>query len=139
MSRQILSNWVVKTSDQWLYMRLYTTSKNTGPPIYLYDYQITRARKHQKRFLRDFEGYLQTDGYSGYNDRKNISLLGCFAHVSRKFIDTLKAVPDKTSITHLSATKQKGLIFVTNFITSKKMKDLTLDEREKIIKILFQI
>lgn len=168
LSRQTLSNWVVKTSDQWLsplykrlhklltqrkylhadettlqvlkedgrsarqksYMWLYATSKDTGPPIYLYDYQTTRARKHPKRFLQNFEGYLQTDGYSGYNDLKNISLLGCFAHVRRKFTDALKAVPDETSITHLSATK--GLNFCNKlYHIEKKLKNLTPEERYK--------
>jgi len=122
-----------RSAHQKSYMWLYATSKDTGPPIYLYNYQTTRARKHPKRFLRDFEGYLQTDGYSGYNELKNISLLGCFAHVRRKFVDALKAVPDETSITHLSATK--GLNFCNKlYHIEKKLKDLTPEERYEVRK-----
>jgi hypothetical protein len=41
--------------------------------------------------LKNFKGYLQTDGYAGYNEigkRKKISQLACFAHVRRKFFES---------------------------------------------------
>jgi hypothetical protein len=41
--------------------------------------------------LKNFEGYLQTDGYAGYNEigkRKEISQLACFARVRRKFFES---------------------------------------------------
>ncbi|WP_320170620.1 transposase [Maridesulfovibrio sp.] len=44
--------------------------------------------------MREFSGYLQTDGYAGYNafgGREGIIHVGCLAHVRRKFMDVLKA------------------------------------------------
>jgi len=35
-------------------------------PIALYDYQATRAGTHAANFLQGFSGYLQVDGYTGY-------------------------------------------------------------------------
>jgi len=46
------------------YMWLYRTGR-TGPPIILYDYQKTRAAKHPRQFLSDFQGYLHVE----YGDR----------------------------------------------------------------------
>jgi len=42
--------------------------------------------------LKDFTGYLQTDGYGGYGavaQRENIVHLACWAHTRRKFEEAL--------------------------------------------------
>jgi len=74
------------------YMWLYRTGRD-GPPIVLYEYQTTRASKHPERFLSGFKGYLQTDGYSGYDQLTGIIPVGCWAHARRKFTEALKALP----------------------------------------------
>ena len=70
-----------------------------GPPgkkVVWYEYQESRAGKHAKEFLEGYSGYLQTDGYEGYNaavkDRPEIIHVGCFAHSRRKFFEASKAV-----------------------------------------------
>ncbi len=80
------------------YMWLYATGEY-GPPIFLYEYQPSRSGGHPKNFLKGFKGYLQTDGYPGYNNIKDVTIAGCWAHARRGFIDTLKALPkdSKTS------------------------------------------
>jgi len=53
-----------------------------------FDYQHGRSREGPKKLLRDFTGYLQTDGYQAYEwfgRQKSITLLGCWAHARRKF------------------------------------------------------
>ncbi|MDQ0062460.1 transposase [Paenibacillus harenae] len=61
------------------YLWLYRTGR-FGPDIILYDYQSGRGGEHPEAFLAGFKGYLQTDGYSGYNKVKNITQLGCWSH-----------------------------------------------------------
>lgn len=59
----------------------------------LYDYQETREAKHPKAFLSEFTGFLQTDGYNGYDwvdDVKDITHLACMAHARRPFAKLLK-------------------------------------------------
>ncbi|WP_115148769.1 IS66 family transposase [Legionella quateirensis] len=56
--------------------------------IVLFDYQQTRQAQWPKQILKDFKGYLQTDGYKGYDwvdDHPDIIHLGCFAHARRPF------------------------------------------------------
>jgi transposase len=63
-------------------------------PVLIYQYHPTRSGDVVKEFLRDFEGYVQTDGYSGYDflaHRKKIRHIGCWAHSRRKFMDVIKA------------------------------------------------
>ncbi|MDQ2694531.1 MAG: IS66 family transposase [Pseudomonadota bacterium] len=79
----------------WLYR------SGTSPPIVLYDYQPTRAGAHPKRYLAGFGGYLQTDGYPGYGQVGETghrpTLVGCWAHVRRYFLEALQALPPGTA------------------------------------------
>lgn len=88
------------------YMWLYATGSYTNP-IFLYEYQPSRANRHPKNFLKGFKGFLQTDGYSGYNAVDDVTLVGCFAHARRKFSDSLKALPKDSLMSKTNA--EKGL------------------------------
>jgi transposase len=68
-----------------------------GPPnrpVILFDYAPTRSGAVAWRLSEDFKGYLQSDGYSGYDAvgrRDDIVHVGCLAHARRKFDEALKA------------------------------------------------
>jgi hypothetical protein len=83
-----------KSAQSKSYMWLYRTSGDSKNPIVLYEYQPDRRAKHPKEFLKEFKGYLHTDGYNGYHDLpENIVVVGCWAHARRKFDEALKALP----------------------------------------------
>jgi transposase len=77
-------------STMWVY-----ASGGADPPIRLYAYQPTRGTEHPRRFLNGFAGYLQSDGFAGYDAlaraRPQITGVGCWAHCRRKFVDVQKA------------------------------------------------
>ena len=75
------------------YMWLYRTGDDDKPPVILYDYQPSRNGDHAVVFLKDFKGFVHSDGYSGYNKLTGITRCGCWAHLRRKFIE---AIPKKT-------------------------------------------
>jgi transposase len=64
-----------------------------GPPehpVLLYKYHPTRSARVPLAYLEGYRGYLQTDGYAGYDDvgsQPGIIHAGCMAHVRRKFTD----------------------------------------------------
>jgi len=77
------------TSFMWVFRR-----GDPERPVLIYQYHPTRAGSVVAAFLGDFQGYVQTDGYSGYDflDRtKGICHIGCLAHARRKFMDVIKA------------------------------------------------
>jgi hypothetical protein len=78
------------TSNSYIWVR-GTTQNNK---IVLMDYSATRSMTNANEIFEGFEkGYLQTDGYPGYNDTANkpdVEQLGCWAHIRRKFADTIK-------------------------------------------------
>lgn len=90
------------------FMWLYRTGC-IGSPIILYDYQKTRASKHPRKFLEDFQGYLHADGYAGYNGIPDVTLVGCWAHARRKFMDALKSLPKNAETSQLKV--DEGLAF----------------------------
>ncbi|MFT5002570.1 MAG: transposase [Flavobacteriales bacterium] len=88
---------VIKEENLKSYMWLYCTgsdSPNTSviPNIVLYDYQAGRAGKYAVDYHQGFTGYLQVDGYVGYEKTLAI-LVGCWAHVGRKFMEAKTAQP----------------------------------------------
>lgn len=85
-----------KTAQSKSYMWLYRTSGDTDHPIVLYEYQPSRKAEHPAAFLKDFSGYLHADGYDGYHKLpENITVVGCWAHLRRKFDEALKSIPEK--------------------------------------------
>ena len=80
------------------YMWLYCTgtdspsSNSAIPNIVLFDYQPGRAGQCAVDYLDGFTGYLQVDGYAGY-EKTSASLAGCWAHARRKFIEAQTAQP----------------------------------------------
>jgi transposase len=60
--------------------------------LVFFDYQNSRSRDGPEKMLSDFSGFLQTDGYAGYDafgSRSSITHLACFAHARRYFVDAV--------------------------------------------------
>ena len=82
-----------RTAKQKSYIWCRVTGGN-GVPIVLMHYSPSRAGVVASQLLEDFSGYLQTDGYAGYDataSRPGVIQLGCWAHVRRKFDAASKA------------------------------------------------
>ena len=72
----------------WVHM-----SGNRKQRAVVYEYQESRSGSSTSDFFKNFKGYHQSDGYSGYNElhnRDDITGVGCMAHVRRKFMDIVK-------------------------------------------------
>lgn len=168
LSRQTMSNWLVKASNDWLepiyeemkrrlcshdvlhgdettlqvlkepgktaqsksYMWLYRTSGEAKNQIILYDYQPDRRHIHPEIFLKGFSGYLHSDGYEGYHKLpENIIVVGCLAHLRRKFFDALKTLPKEKQSDSNAA---KGVIYCDKlFRLEKQFASLSPDNRFK--------
>jgi transposase len=88
---------VLKEPDKRAQSKSYIWLQRGGPPdrrVVLYDYDPGRSAQVPKRLLEGFKGYLQTDGYDGYNavvTTNGLIHLGCMAHARRRFSDAVKA------------------------------------------------
>jgi len=88
---------VLKEPGKTAQSKSYLWVQRGGPPnqpVVLYDYDPGRGASVPKRLLAGFSGYLQTDGYDGYNAvvaQNQLVHVGCMAHARRKFSEALKA------------------------------------------------
>ncbi len=88
-----------KTAKQKSY--IWLTASTDKYPIVLMKYSSNRNEKTAESLFNGFSGYMQTDGYAGYNivaNKECVAQLGCWAHARRRFADILKSgVSDATS------------------------------------------
>ena len=88
---------VLKEPGKSAQSKSYLWLQRGGPPdqpVILYDYDPGRGAGVPTRLLDGFAGYLQTDGYDGYNQvvaRNQLTHVGCMAHARRKFSEAVKA------------------------------------------------
>lgn len=64
----------------------------------VFDYQPTRGQKAPMHMLKDFKGYLQTDGYGVYDKygkKEGVIHLACWAHARRYFDKALENDPQR--------------------------------------------
>lgn len=71
----------------------YMCGGRDGPCRYFY-YSISRSGAVATYLIGPFHGYLQTDGYAGYNavgNQPGIIHVGCLDHIRRRFVATVNA------------------------------------------------
>lgn len=109
------------------YMWLYRTGNDSKHPIILYDYKPSRNGDNAATFLKDFKGYVHSDGYSGYNKLEGITRCGCWAHLRRKFVE---AIPDKKAPGTPLTNAEIGRDYCNKlFAIEDSLKDLSSKER----------
>ena len=103
-----------------------------GEPIVLFDYNPSRASTVPLRLLEGFKGYLQTDGYEGYNaavKANSLIQLGCWAHARRKFDEAIKAQGKKKGKPKVGKAI-KGMSFIQKLYRIEKLtKEMETAER----------
>lgn len=98
--------------------------------IVLFDYRPGRGREGPEELLKNFSGYLQTDGYQVYDSfakRKDIILLGCMAHVRRKF--------DEAKLNDLNLSENALLLIQRIYIVEKTIREHNSITDEEILQL----
>jgi len=82
-------------SDHQAYLWQY--GKPGGETVF--EFQLGRGRDGPRKFLGEWEGILQTDGYRAYDGVGGPKMVhvGCWAHARRKFVDAVKVNPQDTA------------------------------------------
>jgi transposase len=125
------------TSQSYLWAQRGGTEER---PLLLYDYDPSRSGEVPKRLLEGFSGYLQTDGYEGYNavcSAYGLTHVGCWGHARRKFDEALKGQGrNRKKGSQRSAKESKalqGLSFIQKlYRIERQIAEKPPDERYRI-------
>ena len=97
-TRYQILNGTGKAATSESYVWVFINGTRDGPKIILYEIGPSRSHAVPLAFLEGYEGYLQTDGYGGYDTlagkMPKLTLVGDWVHVRRKFDEAIKALPD---------------------------------------------
>lgn len=127
---------IVRTMRRDLLAELYLQADETTVPVQMHDkrgsdhqaylwqygspggetvfeFQLGRGREGPRKFLGEWEGILQTDGYQAYNGVGGPKLVhvGCWAHARRKFVDAVKVNPQDAAAINM-VTRMDALFLV---------------------------
>ncbi len=92
---QVKGNGKLKKARLWVYVR-----GGSGPPLVAYDFSIDRSKKRPLDFLKNYQGYVHADAYSGYDElfrKESIIEVGCWAHARRKFDEAASSRPKEAT------------------------------------------
>lgn len=98
----------------------------------------SRAGTVPRAELRDFHGAIQTDGYGVYDyfeQQDNVTLLGCMAHVRRKFTDAQASFPSLAA----QAVKWIGLLYTLEANLKARgasLEEIAAERRAKALPIM---
>jgi transposase len=111
------------TGDSYMWVML---GRSNDKPIIFFYYNESRSGKVPLELLKDYEGYLQTDGYAGYDKvgaLPNITHVGCTSHARRKFAEAFKTSKKKGSA-------KVGLAFIRRIYKEENIQREQLSNEE---------
>jgi len=93
----------------------------------VFEFCLGRGREGPQKFLGQWEGILQTDGYQAYDHIGGPKLVhvGCWAHARRKFVDAVKVNPQDAAAVAM-ATRMDALFLVDRHA---RQQQLGMEER----------
>ena len=97
---QVMEENKIRTSKR-AYMWVFASGRK-DKAIIVYKFAMTRAGFIAEEFFEGFAGFLQTDGFTGYNKlcaKDGMHHVGCMTHARRKFAAIVK-ITKKTGAAH---------------------------------------
>ena len=131
-----------KSPESKSYMWMYRTSKEDDP-IVLYEYQPGRSAAYPVRFLKGFKGFIHVDGYEAYGkllkdssgEDTGVKLVGCYAHVRRKWDEAIKSLPKGADPSSLAV--RKGLDYCNKLFELERKYEKYTPEKRYLARIKF--
>lgn len=87
-----------KAASSDSYMWVMCSGRSEARQAVYFQYARNRSRETAKGLLSGFHGYLMTDAYEAYNKIEGITRSLCWAHVRRKFVDSIPLDSQKREI-----------------------------------------
>ena len=95
-----------------------------------FHYSRTRNGDIAMRLLEEFDGYLITDGYAGYEKVKNITRSLCWSHARRYFIESIPLDSKGKEISGSKGAEGRGYVDLL-FKVEDEIKSLSPEEKKQ--------
>ena len=116
---------VLESDTTLTYFWTFLSGKQEEHGITLYHHDKSRSGEVVRQLLEEYPGYIHCDMWSAYRQATNAKLVGCWAHVRRKFFE---ANPKNNS----SSLSTKGLNYCNQlFQLEQEWEALSADERHQ--------
>src|SRR5690606_29133733 len=119
-------------SDKWMWI---TCGGPPGQRSVLFDYDPSRAGAVAQRLLAGFDGVLQCDGYSGYAricQQRKLPRAGCWDHVRRKFVESVKAAGVGTRATKVPIAVEAVNRIRKLYAVERRIRDESDEEKRRV-------
>lgn len=110
-------------------------------PAYIYVYAKNRKHHQALDILKNFKGYLHSDGYEAYRKIDGVTNVACFAHARRKYVDIIKVMSKNCSFYTLAETGKNfidKLYSIEKQISKASFEDKYRIRQEKSLPIIEQ-
>lgn len=117
---------VLESDTQLTYYWSFLFGKQEKEGIVLYHHDKRRSGLVAQDFLGDYTGYVYCYMHGAYRQLEHAKLVGCWAHVRRKFFEATPKQADQTSLS------LKGLKYCDKMFTlEEQWADLSPEERQR--------
>ena len=134
-----------RKAESQSFMWVFRSGEDNREPIILYSYSPTRNGDHAAEYLKGARGYLECDGYQGYNKVPGVKRCSCWAHIRRYFVD---AIPKGKELDYRQPSVQgvrycDRLFQIEESISRKciddyrKRKELRLEKEKSVLEAFF--
>ena len=109
------------------YMWIFRGGDPDGPAL-IYQYHPTRSGDIVSEYLKGYQGYVQTDGYVGYDfldHMTGIIHVGCWSHARRGFMDVIKASGKRSLAKSRTSNAERAVKYI------RKLYGIEKDAKEK--------
>ena len=110
------------------YEWVYRTGREAEHQIVIFLYKETRKQDNPHEFLKDFKGFVHTDGYQAYHNLpSDIMVVGCWEHARRYWENLLKTIPENN---RKGTDAERGVASITKlFMLEREFQKLRPEER----------
>lgn len=105
----VLESKTIKT-----YYWVFLSGKHDQYGITLYHHDPSRSGKVALNFLGNYPGYLHCDMWQAYEQLPKATLVGCWAHVRRKFHEAVPQQASEKSLAQKDSTTAIACLLRTN-------------------------
>ena len=120
-----------KAASSDSYMWVMCNGRSEERQAVYFQYARSRNRETAKSLLSGFHGYLMTDAYEAYNKLEGVTRSLCWAHVRRKFVDSIPLDSQKREIPGSAGAEARKRIGEL-FDVEARIQDLPYEDKQRI-------